>query len=221
MHCVQTRGMWRQFGAGQRQLLRRPPAQLWFAIFAVVAVLPLSVAQAHQPACVAKGLPVTKATVVVYDLDTSFPEISTKLAKGLAVTILHELRREREGATFVFGCKIYFDLWAEAYKVTSLTQDQNDHVVAIGTEQTISGKSAAFALCEKTVSPWTFNGLSGVSVATMVDPISPEQEAKTREWLAEKGIGGNSKALFGRAAATLTNFHQKQSKERDCEVLPL
>lgn len=146
--------------------------------------------------------------LVVHDLDTTFPEISTKLAKGLAVTILSTARLGDE--TFAFGCKIYLDLWAEAYVVKDLSG---------GAERSVNDKSAAFETCRRARIPWSA-AKGEIRVSTDVDPISQEQEEKTREWLAEKGIGGNSKALFGRAAATLTNFHKTQKTNRTCEVLP-
>jgi hypothetical protein len=143
----------------------------------------------------------------------AFPEIDQKLVKGLAVTIVHEVALDG-GVPFVFGCKLYYDLWDESYGVTQF----KGGLGASGVKQTVRDRRQAVALCQRTALPFAVAVRDQVEVTTHLDPVSDEQLAKTRRWLAEKGISSNSGAFFGRAAYAIVNLKQQKVVTRRCEV---
>lgn len=178
---------------------------------AVLALLNLLAPGADAASgCAAVAGTAGRAVIKLADVEPTFPEVTTKLAKGLSVTIVHQASLAGNDRTHVFGCKIYFDLWDETYGVTPFG----------GSKRIEKDRARALEACNEGSPAWAVAGGDRVTVVTVVDPVSEEQAAKTREWLAEKGIGGNSKALFGRAAAAMVSMHQTQSHERDCEVRP-
>ena len=143
----------------------------------------------------------------------AFPEIEQKLVKGLAVTIVHEVALE-SGVPFVFGCKLYYDLWDESYGVTLF----KGGLGASGVKQTVRDRRQAVELCQRTALPFAVTIKDQVEVTSHLDPVSDEQLAKTRRWLAEKGISSSSGAFFGRAAYAIVNLKQQKAVTRRCEV---
>jgi hypothetical protein len=158
----------------------------------------------------AGGHPVT---VDLADLSGHFAELDARLARGLTVTLVHDVDAG-DGRRFKFGCKAFYDLWDEAYVVTALTGDDE----AEGASKRLKHFDASAAPCGEAPLPWALTAGATVDVMSALDPVSPEQAEKTRRWLAEKGIGGSAGAPFGRAALALVDLSHQDRFARQCPV---
>jgi hypothetical protein len=150
----------------------------------------------------------------VRDAFKLLPEIEAKLKKGVSVTVVHEVMRPGQ-SDYVFGCKAFYDLWDEAYAVTTYAGRMDQPA---GPSHTVHTLPEVQRLCLDAALPGHMEAKGSASVSTYLDPVSDEQRQKTRQWLAEKGIGNGTGALFGRAAYAITNMDQKKATTRDCPV---
>jgi hypothetical protein len=145
---------------------------------------------------------------VLSDVPEAFPEINDKLAKGLTVTLLHEVTRG--GQSFVFGCRVYYDLWDESYGVTTFVGNGAE------AKHTERDRKKVMALCDEV--PLDGHGTGDeVAVTSRLDPVSDDQMEKTRQWLATRGIGNSSKAIVGRAVGAITSLKEERSVSRTCK----
>jgi hypothetical protein len=151
--------------------------------------------------------------VEAYDTGEHFPEIEAKLDKGLSVTIAHEASwRGVEPVTF--GCKIFYDLWDEAYDVTLLSGS----LAAGGARRTWKARRDALKACFTTSVRGIAAGARDFVLTTHLDPISDETLARTRKWLAEKGISGSASGVVGRAAYAIIDLKQEEAFSRRCPI---
>ncbi len=145
------------------------------------------------------------------DLDVRFAELETHLKKGLSVTLLSEV--EAGDRRFAFGCRIFYDLWDEAYMVFPIVG-----AVEVKERTALVKKLAGLPkACTTVTLPWALKKGEPVDVTTRLNPVTEEQVAKTRKWLAERGIGANG-AMAGRAAYAMVDLKQTQSFQRRCDV---
>jgi len=198
-----------------KSLLRLAPgASIAFALGIEIATTALSAPATSDASC--RGVQHTDLhfTVEAYDVAQAFPQIEEKLSKGLAVTIANEASWTGLPAA-LFGCKIYYDLWDETYVVSTL----KGSLAAIGDRQHIRDRSAALKLCYSTTFTNVRVGSQDFLLTTHLDPVGDEVLAKTRNWLAEKGISGSSTAIFGRAAYAIIDLKHQEAISRHCPVV--
>ena len=151
--------------------------------------------------------------VEAYDTGEHFPEVTAKLDKGLAVTIAHEATWAGM-APVAFGCKIFYDLWDEAYDVTLL----HGSLTATGDRRTFKARSDALKACYTTSVRGLDPNARDFVLTTHLDPISDEVVARTRKWLAEKGISGSASGVVGRAAYAIIDLKKEEAFTRRCPI---
>ena len=138
------------------------------------------------------------------NLAAEIPEVKTKLARGLTVTMVHQMP---------FGewkCSVLLDLWDEVYAASGGW---------IGKEPSrIKTKKIADALllCSDIGVPSESRIPEKFELITIVDPVSEEQMARTRKWLAERGIGKGSSAIVGRAVGAILDLKDNRTIVRSC-----
>lgn len=151
------------------------------------------------------------AELRVDDLEGRFPELHGHLRKGLSATLLTEV--EVSDGRFTFGCRIFFDLWDESYLVLPIVG-----VVEVKERQTtVKALAGLPPACTRATLPWQLGSGKSLEVVTRLNPVTDEQVAKTRKWLAERGIGAGG-ALAGRAAYAMVDLKQTRSFKRRCTV---
>lgn len=178
----------------------------WLAL--ILAFTSLSRAHAAG-SCVVTTHATKLSQIQLGDLDGRFSDFETHLRKGLSVTLLSDVAAGER--SFTFGCRIFYDLWDETYFVVPI-------VGAVEVKDKTSNLKRMTGLpeaCVKVSLPWSLRKGETVEVTTKLNPVTDEQLAKTRKWLAERGIGANG-ALAGRAAYAMVDLHQTQSFQRRC-----
>jgi hypothetical protein len=142
-----------------------------------------------------------------------------KMEKGVRLTIVHRALMQ-DNVIGIFGCQVYFDLWEEEYYVQHIDNNSWREESPRAKQQVIrtKHKDDAINLCFTT----QFNLIvpfSQVRVQTLVDPTNKEQMERTRRWLAQRGIGGNS-SIIGKALGSLIRLDHQTEFETICTALP-
>jgi len=203
--------------------MMRFSSRIWSMIVALLLTLAAfdsSAAQADVP-CSLKGVGSTAAAATVNlalnDIEKSFPEIRTNLDKGLSVTLEHRVEFSHD-SKWSATCRIVYDLWDETW-FTDLSGE------GIATVQRATSKYFGDAL--KRCAAITITGkiattMAGrtpaVEIETLLNPQTDEQQNRTRAWLAERGIGANSRAMVGRAVGAMIDLKQTREVRRSCIV---
>ena len=148
------------------------------------------------------------------DVEAAFPEFQGKADKGVTITLEHRIngKNPSDHINLVFGCRVTFDLWNKSYLVEPLNATAGAKVEA--------ASLATFPnYCRTALMPGLARALTAdLEVTSSLEPVSAEQEEKTRAWLAEHGIGSASQALLGRAVAALIDLKEDKAVKRLCRV---
>ncbi|MCX6124464.1 MAG: hypothetical protein NTV34_06900 [Proteobacteria bacterium] len=136
-----------------------------------------------------------------------------KVRDGLTLTV------ERRVAVFGTGhqlvaqvtgrCRLVYDLWAEKFII-------KDSLYEAGQEISMPGSQGRNALLRCVTLPLPKINFDSMRVQVLINPIDEQQEARTRDWLATKGIGGAGTGIMGRAMGAVINLKTESKVEYDC-----
>lgn len=142
-----------------------------------------------------------------------------KMQKGVRLTIVHRALMQ-ESMIGIFGCQVYFDLWEEEYYVQRIDNNSWREESPHAKQQVIKTKHKDEAINYCFASQFNLSvPFSQVRVQTLVDPTNKEQMERTRRWLAQRGIGGNS-SIIGKALGSLIRLEHQTEFETICTALP-
>ncbi len=149
------------------------------------------------------------------DLEEAFPEFQQKADKGVTVTLDHRvsIKGKSPELSYSFGCKVTFDLWNKRYAVvpTGLSSTSDPHLIS-SLGQLPEGCRGALLPGKNLL------GNQELEIVSRLDPVSAELAEKTRSWLAERGVGSGSRALLGRAVASLIDLKEDKAVKRTCRI---
>jgi hypothetical protein len=136
--------------------------------------------------------------------ETLVQKIESRIHRGLSVTIKSSVEARTQKTSF--GCTIKFDPWAETMTILPFGASPLES----------KDRNAWIRQCFLT------RGLSlpvksRVQGIFEIDPVSQEQIAKTRLWLAERGIGGRSDTPLGQAVGALVDLRAAEREEFECD----
>ncbi len=139
-----------------------------------------------------------------------------KVKDGLALTIEKRLGLlDKQRRTIVTEtssrCRLVYDLWNESYSVY-------DSTLANAKKLDFSAEKSKEALMKCVGIPIGSLESSFYKISIEVNPVDKEQEQKTREWLATKGIGGTGSGLFGRAFGSVLDLKTDKTVIYDCKI---
>ncbi|MCX6116300.1 MAG: hypothetical protein NT027_02065 [Proteobacteria bacterium] len=101
--------------------------------------------------------------------------------------------------------------WNESYSVY-------DSTLANAKKLDFSAEKSKEALMKCVGIPIGSLESSFYKISIEVNPVDKEQEQKTREWLATKGIGGTGSGLFGRAFGSVLDLKTDKTVIYDCKI---
>lgn len=150
------------------------------------------------------------------EMPTSYWDLSgviRKVRDGLALTVerrMAMLTSERQVVDQYFGrCRLVYDLWAETF----ILNDFSDGGVS-ETRHANGDYKLALARCVSLHLP--HDKFASLRVNVVVNPIDEQQEERTRNWLATKGIGGAGSGVIGRALGAVINLKADSVVDYEC-----
>ena len=110
----------------------------------------------------------------------------------------------------IFGrCKLAYDLWTETFLV-------GDTLNQVEPSLKFANAKGVDALLKCVSIPLPNLDYAMAKVQILINPVDEEQEARTRNWLASKGIGGAGTGVMGRAMGAVINLKTESTVEYDC-----
>jgi hypothetical protein len=152
------------------------------------------------------------------DVKILLPEVEERIKRGLTVKWAHVFVRHPGEMTHPQNqqarCELLFDLWEEEYVVSKIDDaSQKDY-----TRKTFPNLARAIEECMKFRLATKLDAKVPLEVISVFNPISEEQLQKTREWLAERGIGSKEGPLIGRAVGAMMDLSQQKVWTRSCPI---
>lgn len=145
-----------------------------------------------------------------------------KIKDGLALTVEQHISLFKASdvpPVKVLGrCRINYDLWAETYFVKKqLVASDSENKPEKIEEHKFSYSQGAQALknCLTLLLPRA--DFVSVQGEVLLNPVDKEQEKRTRDWLATKGIGGTGAGVVGRAMGAVMNLSTESTVAYDCK----
>ncbi len=188
-----------------------------FRIFFLVNIFTLGIASfsSAEPKCDIRLLR-NGTSLFVSSLPESFWLDSGALRKvrdGLALNIERKVKLLDQEGNFVKDfsgrCTLAYDLWAETYLLSD-TSYQPTLNLKFSKSQ---AKDALLQCVGLQISDFRNKSLKTL---TLINPIDKEQESRTREWLATKGIGGAGSGVVSRALGAVIDLKTESVVKYDC-----
>jgi len=146
-----------------------------------------------------------------------------KVRDGLTLTVEQKLElvqsNEDAKAWRKRRCRLSYDLWAEHF----ILQDELVYSDASGSPvimpqesrvfQNKDGLQALRSCLAVMLLNAKFNEAKG---QVLINPVDKEQEKKTRDWLATKGVGGVGSGILGRAMGAVMNLNAESVVDYEC-----
>jgi hypothetical protein len=155
--------------------------------------------------------------------DQIFDYLQNRANKGLTSVMIHEVEKvppsnQSKSNILVLRqrCRLVSDPWKEKLDIDVSVRPNTGNVHSYVVDKKSLNRESLNACFVGRTSD--LNVGDQIKVTTALDQPSDAQIGRTKEWLAQHGIGGQQSGFFGRTVASMINFKSGLGFQSDCMV---